>query len=320
MTLLALAESVAKVTYNATNPPDKFDEDSGWYLGVWLWRGMRIHANDLTFVDAAQSIIDTYLQASPDNKIDGPVSSEDPNKKEKPKQPQCSTSLARSSHLVRMPTANSLIMVFIPMQIEHAAIRRALDVAGLPDVRTIQTGIGKYALLKALQAHTPTDGSRPLMILAGAAGGLAHLENHVPPIARVIDEHGNSWTPHRADPAGVTLIAADTIISTPADKKSLAARTGASVVDMEAHAFAAFCEERGLPWTVVRGVSDTPEETLPAQVIHWITPEGNTRNLRAARDLALRPWLIPHIVSVVRRSNQVLPLVGKAVVEMVRRG
>lgn len=211
-------------------------------------------------------------------------------------------------------------LIFIPMQIEHVAIRRALDAAGHSDVRTIQTGIGKHALLRALQTHAPSDNSRPLMILAGAAGGLVHLDNDVPPIARVIDEHGNSWAPHRADAAGVTLIAADTIISTPADKKSVAARTGASVVDMEAHAFAAFCEERSLPWTVIRGVSDTPDETLPAQVIHWITPEGNTRNLRAARDLALRPWLIPHIVSVVRRSNRVLPLVGNAVVEMVRRG
>lgn len=209
-------------------------------------------------------------------------------------------------------------LVFIPMQIEHAAIRRALDAADLGDIATIQTGIGKHALLRALQKHAPTDGSRSLMILAGAAGGLVHLETHVPPIARVIDEHGHSWTPHCADPDGVTLIAADSIISTPADKKSLAARTGASVVDMEAHAFATFCEERVLPWTVIRGVSDTPDETLPAQVIHWITPEGNTRNLRAACDLALRPWLIPHIVSVVRRSNQVLPLVGKAVVGAVR--
>lgn len=29
---LCLAELVAKVTYNATNPPDEFDEDSGWYI------------------------------------------------------------------------------------------------------------------------------------------------------------------------------------------------------------------------------------------------------------------------------------------------
>lgn len=30
--VLALAELVAKVTYNAANPPDEFDEDSGWWI------------------------------------------------------------------------------------------------------------------------------------------------------------------------------------------------------------------------------------------------------------------------------------------------
>lgn len=30
--LLALAELVAKVAYNATNPNDEFDEDSGWWI------------------------------------------------------------------------------------------------------------------------------------------------------------------------------------------------------------------------------------------------------------------------------------------------
>jgi hypothetical protein len=29
---LVLAELVAKVTYNETNPDDEFDEDSGWWV------------------------------------------------------------------------------------------------------------------------------------------------------------------------------------------------------------------------------------------------------------------------------------------------
>jgi hypothetical protein len=34
--ILSLAELVAKVTYNATNPPDEFDEDSGWWIAACL--------------------------------------------------------------------------------------------------------------------------------------------------------------------------------------------------------------------------------------------------------------------------------------------
>jgi hypothetical protein len=32
--LLLIAELVAKVTYNATDPSDEFDEDSGWWIAV----------------------------------------------------------------------------------------------------------------------------------------------------------------------------------------------------------------------------------------------------------------------------------------------
>jgi hypothetical protein len=33
---LLLAELVAKVTYNSTQPPDEFDEDSGWWIAICL--------------------------------------------------------------------------------------------------------------------------------------------------------------------------------------------------------------------------------------------------------------------------------------------
>ena len=201
------------------------------------------------------------------------------------------------------------------MRIEHASVTRELRDAGLAGVRVLQTGIGKDAILRALAAEL--ESRRPvLVILAGACGALSHVDE-VPPIARVIDEHGGSWTPALADSTGVSLIAVDRIVSTPADKQELAARTGAAIVDMEAHAFARFCLERGQRWTVVRGVSDTPDQTLPQEVLGWITPGGDTRSGRAAVDMLRKPWLIPHIVGVVRRSNRVLPKVGRRVAELI---
>lgn len=203
------------------------------------------------------------------------------------------------------------------MQIERRAVAAALRAAALPDTRVVQTGIGKDAVLRALSreaAHAPPG---TLMILAGACGGLRPTAE-VPAIAAVIDEHGGRWKPRFADGAGVVLVAVDRIIATPADKQALAERSGAGIVDMETHAFAAECERRGVAWTVVRGVSDTPEETLPAQVLAWVRPDGGTRPLRAAIDLALHPSLIPHMISVVRRANRVLPQVGASVAEVVR--
>lgn len=225
------------------------------------------------------------------------------------------------------PDSRRRALVLCPMKIERAAIGRALrtafgsgEVGGtLSRVALVQTGIGRQAIVAAAARALDAPTNPPtLVILAGACGGLAPAPD-VPAIARVVDEHGNAWTPLGADPAGVTLVAADRIVATPADKRTLARATGAAIVDMESHALASFCESRAVPWTVVRGVSDTPDETLPHQVLAWITPCGDTRPARAAWDMLRAPTLVPHIVGVVRRSNRVLPLVGDRVADLARR-
>jgi hypothetical protein len=54
--LLSLAELVAKVTYNAADPPDKFDEDSGWWIASCL-RGFVDWWKDDEFSKAAWSAL-----------------------------------------------------------------------------------------------------------------------------------------------------------------------------------------------------------------------------------------------------------------------
>lgn len=55
--ILSLAELVAKVIYNATNPPDEFDEDSGWWIAACL-RGFVDHQwSDERFAKAAWSAL-----------------------------------------------------------------------------------------------------------------------------------------------------------------------------------------------------------------------------------------------------------------------
>jgi hypothetical protein len=55
--ILSLAELVAKVTYNATNPRDEFDEDSGWWIVACL-RGFVDHQwTDDEFSQAAWSAV-----------------------------------------------------------------------------------------------------------------------------------------------------------------------------------------------------------------------------------------------------------------------
>lgn len=212
------------------------------------------------------------------------------------------------------------------MRVEYVAIVREIRRAGLDDraVRVIQTGIGKAAVLRTLErelAQRPHASPPPrFVVLAGCCGGLIPTDD-VPRIARVVDDHGGVWTIDPAaggDPQGVDLAAVDEVVSTPGAKAALAQRTGAAIVDMEAHAFARFCVARSLPWTVVRGVSDTPDQTLPDEILGWVTPAGDSRPFAAAAGLLRRPTLIPHIAGFVRRCNRVLPLVGRRVAEILR--
>jgi len=53
---LYLAENVAKVIYNSTDPPDEFDEDSGWWVVACL-RGIVDWWNDEEFSEEAWSAL-----------------------------------------------------------------------------------------------------------------------------------------------------------------------------------------------------------------------------------------------------------------------
>jgi hypothetical protein len=212
------------------------------------------------------------------------------------------------------------VIVLCPMKIERRAVARAMRAAGLEAVPIVQTGIGRHAVVAAL-ARAVSAGEVTAAVLAGACGALSAVEA-VPPISRVIDARGHEWRsplphPARDGAPGITLIGVDHVVSTPGDKAALAAATGAAIVDMESHAFAAECQRLRIAWAVVRGVSDTPLETLPHEVLAWINPDGDPRAWRAARDLTLRPRLLPHMARVLARSARVLPEVGAAVASLV---
>jgi len=209
------------------------------------------------------------------------------------------------------------VVVLCPMAVERAAVEKAVKAAGCAAVRVLQTGIGAAAIVRTVD-DLATRPERPsAIILAGLCGGLAEGPD-VPPLARVIDEHGHAWTAFLGSATGgATLIGVDRIIDTPAAKRVLSARTGATVVDMESHAFAERCQRRAVRWGIVRGVSDNPSEELPAEILNWITASGDTLVLRAMWDMAKRPSHIPHILRFARRSKRVLPAVGKRVVELI---
>jgi hypothetical protein len=56
LAVVGLAEDVAKVTYNASDPPDRFDDDAGWYIVPAVK-----HICDLVGVEAFSRVIREVL-------------------------------------------------------------------------------------------------------------------------------------------------------------------------------------------------------------------------------------------------------------------
>lgn len=73
-------------------------------------------------------------------------------------------------------------------------------------------------------------------------------------------------------------------------KINLHVETGAAAVDMESLAVAKAAAAAGIPFLVIRSVSDTAYFRLPESVRGVIAPDGSPRLLKAARNLLNRPF------------------------------
>ncbi len=82
----------------------------------------------------------------------------------------------------------------------------------------------------------------------------------------------------------------------PLAKATLREKTDAIAVDMESHIAAEFAERRGLPFVVVRVISDPARRALPPLAANAITPEGDVDIARILRELAQRPAQIGDLI------------------------
>lgn len=212
------------------------------------------------------------------------------------------------------------VLVICPLAHEARAIRRA--VRQVPSVQVVVSGPGPGAVHRALDRamNPPSQGLG--ILLAGVAGELATVPASFF-IQTVVDAGGARYQPSFPAPSdasgdGVTLLGLDAPAATPAEKLAWHERSGARLVDTESHVLARLCSERGIPWGVVRGISDAAHETLPAQALDWVTPAGRTRILRPLADILRTPALIPAVVRLGRRSARSLPDVGARVAVLAR--
>ena len=143
------------------------------------------------------------------------------------------------------------------------------------------------------------DGHRPRLILSpGFAGGLdpaltrgtvvyprrAVSRDGSPPIAVAATGQGSATAAAGSANSSddLTIVSVDTVVTTAAAKRDLAAATGASLVDMETYAVAMAARAAGLPYVSIRVISDDASQDLPTEIAALVRPQSGMRRLGAA--------------------------------------
>lgn len=154
-----------------------------------------------------------------------------------------------------------------------------------------------------------------LLILAGTAGGLRtpSAAGAAFAVTRVFDEEGRvrATCSHPLHPMLTVFPSSLVCVGAPTAtldaKRLLASRVpAATLVDMESIPFVEAAERKGIPWVIVRGVSDGPEDELPVEAMQWITATGDMSWSAFLRSVARRPSLVTALPALARHSRWAL--------------
>ncbi|MFM8872608.1 MAG: hypothetical protein ACKOJI_04510 [Phycisphaerales bacterium] len=161
------------------------------------------------------------------------------------------------------------------------------------------------------------------VVLAGVAGATSPIDaGHAVAVGRVVDGRGGEWTPPigTATPRTARCLSVDEVLASTEAKDRAARNHGADLVDMESAAFARAASARGWRWAVVRGISDTVDETLPEGVGDWVDGHGRLRIWHVVRAILRRPTLLVRLRSLRARSVAAMRAVAAALESMPAGG
>jgi len=172
------------------------------------------------------------------------------------------------------------------------------------------------------------------LLVLGISGGLtADLrEGDVVVATRVLDEAAGTSVAapgpvmeavaraSGARPAAV--VTARHIADSVAEKRRLSELAGAptSVVDLETAGYVAAAQGTGLSWTVLRAVSDTADQALPALLNRARDEGGAVRRGSVVRGLLGDPGALPALMSLRRRLKLCAEALARAATAVVTGG
>jgi adenosylhomocysteine nucleosidase len=174
------------------------------------------------------------------------------------------------------------------------ATRRLLDALAVE--RVVVVGISG-----AVDDATPIGALVHPEVVVDAATGALHRP------ARLGDEppHGELWTTDE--------------LETDRDRIAGLRARGVVALDMETAAVAAVCEERGVPWSVVRAISDRATDgSVDAEVLALSRPDG-TADLRAVARYVLRhPGRVLRMLRLAQGARQATEAAAAAAIAALR--
>ncbi len=212
------------------------------------------------------------------------------------------------------------IVVLCPLAEEATAIRARL--AGRPsplpalgarawrgrlggrDAVVCVTGDGPAAEAPALAALAGAAGA----IVAGVAGALvtgleigdivAATELYHEADGRRLPAAGGEAVAAATGALAAPVVTARSLVSTPSQRRALAGSWDPppGVADLESWHLVTAARAAGVPWAVLRAVSDTPTATLPRYLEASRGPGGSVRRGRVALSALLRPWTVPALI------------------------
>ena len=190
-----------------------------------------------------------------------------------------------------------MTVVLFALEREAAPFRRA--VRDFKDVSIHVTGVGRSRAGRAA-GELLRNSSRPrLVIAAGFCGALV-------PTLRV------------GDVVTERILTVDHLVSDPAEKRRLAAMHHADAVDMESAAIVAACAARGVPFRMVRAVSDTVDTALSPELVRLLSG-GKVSVLKACRALVRRPALLGEFRRLARDTKLAARNLADALVKIVQQ-
>jgi len=219
---------------------------------------------------------------------------------------------------------NGLALVLTAIPEERSVIARRLSGAAV----VVATGDGPRRAARgaadAIERHRPK-----VLFGAGVAGALTPglAVGDILVSARVLDAGGEAPPPSRKLLEAVlaatgaragTLLTLDRPAVSAAEKAGLAASTGApAACDMESAAWARAAAAAGIPYVVLRAVSDTADEDLPRYLARCMNAGGGISRAAVAMQALRHPATIPDLLRMRRRVGACGERLGHALQAVV---